>query len=212
MTTVKTFLVASCIALLTAVAQAADASGRRSIDGLLAGRFNWTVGAPLVSPAVRPEDPCHAIKDPSIVRHNGRWHLFCTIRSQKRTHQLEYLSFADWKDADRAARHVLEISAGYFCAPQVFYFAPQKKWYLICQVNEPSRKPALQPAFSTTLNIADPDSWTRPVLLYAQQPTNVTAWIDFWVICDDARAHLFFTSNDGGMWRAETKLAGFPGG
>src|SRR5439155_11540527 len=43
-------------------------------------------------------------------------------------------------------------------------------------------------------------------------PANVTAWIDFWVICDEARAHLFFTSNDGRMWRAETTLADFPGG
>jgi len=54
--------------------------------------------------------------------------------------------------------------------------------------------------------------WSKPTLLYAQQPANVTAWIDFWVICDEARAHLFFTSNDGRMWRAETTLADFPGG
>jgi len=212
MTTVKASLIANVIALLTGVAQAADAAGRQSIDRLWAGRFNWTVGPPLVSPAVRPEDPCQSVKDPSLVRHNGRWHLFCTIRSQKRTHQIEYLSFADWKDADKSERHVLKISKGYFCAPQVFYFAPQKKWYLICQVNEPSRKPALQPAFSTTGNPADPDSWSKPTLLYAQQPARVRAWIDFWVICDDARAHLFFTSNDGRMWRAETKMADFPGG
>jgi len=192
--------------------RAADAPGRQGIDSFLAGRFNWAGGPPLVSPVARTEDPCHAVKDPSIVHYEGRWHLFCTIRSRKRTHQIEYLSFTGWKDADQAGRHVLRISDGYFCAPEVFYFTPQKKWYLICQVNDPSRKPTLQPAFSTTTNIANPGSWTRPALLYTQQPANVTAWIDFWVICDEARAHLFFTSNDGRMWRAETKLADFPGG
>src|SRR5438445_3496951 len=120
--------------------------------------------------------------------------------------------FTDWKDADKAGRHVLKISDGYFCAPEVFYFTPQKKWYLICQVNDPSRKPALQPAFSTTADMADPDSWTRPALLYARQPANVTAWIDFWVICDATRAHLFFTSNDGRMWRRGTARAASPRG
>src|SRR5207302_9671644 len=155
MTTLKRFSVASVMALLVATARAADSSGRPFIDNFLSGRFTWSVGPPLVWPAVRSEDPCHAIKDPSIVRYQGQWHLFCTIRSRKRTHQIEYLSFADWIDADKAERHVLKISDGYFCAPEVFYFTPQKKWYLICQVNDPSRKPALQPAFSATTDITE---------------------------------------------------------
>ncbi|HYV29465.1 MAG TPA: non-reducing end alpha-L-arabinofuranosidase family hydrolase [Candidatus Eisenbacteria bacterium] len=185
---------------------------QRAISNLLAGKFDWTFGPPLVSPVVRPEDPCISMKDPSIVRFGNRWHLFCTIRSPKRSHQIEYLSFEDWKNADAAPRHVLKISDGYFCAPQVFYFSPQRKWYLIFQTSDPSRKPALQPAWSTTTNLADPDSWTKPTLLFAAQPDNVKAWIDFWVICDDLEAHLFFTSNNGLMWRAETKLADFPSG
>lgn len=185
---------------------------RGSIEDLLAGRFRWRTGPPLVAPADRPSDPCHAIKDPSVVRYKGRWHLFCSIRSRKRSHQIEYLSFADWKDAHAARRHVLKLTDGYFCAPQVFYFSPHRKWYLICQVIEKSRKPALQPAFSTSADVADPASWSAPKLLFARQPANVQRWIDFWVICDEAKAHLFFTSLDGRMWRAETKLSDFPGG
>ena len=94
-----------------------------------AGRFRWTASAPLVSPALRPDDPCYSVKDPSIVRYQDRWHLFCTIRSQKRSHQIEYLSFDDWKNADAAPRHVLQLTNNYFCAPQVFYFTPHRKWY-----------------------------------------------------------------------------------
>src|SRR5437667_12862759 len=70
----------------------------------------------------------------------------------------------------------------------------------------------LQPAYSISTNIAAPDSWSPPTRLYQKTPDNVTAWIDFWVICDAAKAHLFFTSNNGLMWRAETRLADFPGG
>lgn len=180
--------------------------------GLSSGEFRWQTSPPLVSPANRPDDPCYSMKDPTVVFFDGRWHLFCTIRSQKRTHQIEYLSFADWKDADAAPRHLLSITNGYFCAPQVFWFTPHKKWYLVYQALDTTRKPALQPAFSTSDDLARPGSWTPPAFFYATNPPGITGWIDFWIICDDAKAHLFFTSNNGLMWRAETVLADFPRG
>jgi hypothetical protein len=179
---------------------------------LTTGRFQWTTTGPLVAPARRADDPCHAIKDPTVVFFEDRWLLFCTIRSRKRTHQIEYLSFADWPSADRAERHVLKLTDGYFCAPQVFYFTPHRKWYLIYQVSEPSRKPELQPAFSTSDSVSRPDSWSPPKLLFDKHPDNVSAWIDFWVICDERRAHLFFTSLDGRMWHADASLDDFPRG
>lgn len=203
-------LAALCWGVACAAFGADDARGPEWLSN---GNFRWTVSPPLVAPADRPRDPCFSVKDPSVLFVNGRWHLFCTIRSENRTHQIEYLSFTDWKDANAAPRHVLKISDGYFCAPQVFYFEPHRKWYMVLQVNDPSRKVALQPAFSTTNDVSDPASWTKPQLLYRDKhPENISAWIDFWVICDDARAHLFFTSNNGLMWRASTKLADFPTG
>jgi len=190
----------------------AYASAEELPGAIAKGDFRWTVGSPVLSAAERPQDPCYSVKDPTIVRFNDRWHLFTTIRSQKRSHQIEYISFGDWSEAATAKRHILTITDGYFCAPQVFYFTPHKKWYLIYQASDQSRKPALQPAWSTTTDISDPQSWTKPALLFDQQPDNVQAWIDFWVICDDTKAHLFFTSNDGRMWRSETALAQFPHG
>jgi hypothetical protein len=183
-----------------------------AIRNVFTGKFSWNTGEPLISPANRAEDPCHAIKDPSIVQYDGRWHLFCTIRSEKRTHQIEYLSFSDWNQANQAERHVLKLTEGYFCAPQIFYFEPQKKWYLIYQINEPTRKPSLQPAYSTTDDISKPESWSQPTLLFAEHPRNILNWIDFWVICDDQRAYLFFTSMDGHLWRCQTKRDDFPTG
>lgn len=203
----KTRFALSALFLVGACAIAAELPG-----ALTTGEFRWTASAPLVSPANRPDDPCYSMKDPTVVFFEGRWHLFCTIRSQKRTHQIEYLSFTDWKDADAAPRHVLTITNGYFCAPQVFWFTPHKKWYLVYQAVDGARKGILQPAFSTSDNLAKPESWTAPSFFYATNPPGVTAWIDFWVICDRTRAHLFFTSNNGLMWRAETMLADFPHG
>lgn len=213
----KAITVLSALLLLAMAVSAAESAppplaSANGLSNLLSGRFQWEVSEPLVAPAKRPDDPCFSMKDPTVVFHEGRWHLFCTIRSQKRTHQIEYLSFVDWKDADRAERHLLRVTDGYFCAPQVFYFTPHRKWYLIYQANDPARKPALQPAFSTTTNLADFASWTPPRLLFDRHPENVSAWIDFWVICDAEKAHLFFTSLNGQMWRAETTIDAFPFG
>lgn len=179
---------------------------------LAQGSYRWTASSPLVAPVERADDPCFSVKDPTVVRYDGRWHLFCTIRSAKRSHQIEYLSFADWKDADKSERHVLSITDESFCAPQVFFFAPHRKWYLVYQTRDPSRKVTLQPALSTTDNIADPASWTKPTLLFDEHPENVAMWLDFWIICDDARAHLFFTSLNGKMWRSSTARDAFPRG
>jgi hypothetical protein len=95
----------------------------------------------------------------------------------------------------------------------VFYFTPQGKWYLICQAaDEAWGEPPYRPAFSTTADISDPDLWAKLQPMFDSKPENLKAWLDFWVIRDDAKAHLFFTSLDGNMWRAETSLAAFPKG
>jgi hypothetical protein len=190
-----------------------DQPGKKEVApklaNLLAGTFRWKVSEPIILPANRPDDPCYSVKDPSVVHSDGRWHLFCTIRSEKKTHQIEYLSFREWKEANRSTRHILRFQ-GYCCAPQVFYFTPHRKWYLLCQISDPARKPSLQPAFATSARVDDPNSWSKATLLFDRQPEGVTRWIDFWIICDTKKAHLFFTSLDGQMWRAETSLADFP--
>jgi len=175
------------------------------------GTFKWKSSGVLQSPAER-EDRCVSVKDPSIVHHNGRWHLFTTIRSEKRTHQIEYSSFADWKDAATAPRHLLTFNPGYFCAPQVFYFTPHKKWYLLHQAADKSRRIPQQPTISTTETIEDPTSWSAPQFLYDEHPANINVWLDFWIICDAKKAHLFFTSLNGQMLRAETSIDQFPKG
>lgn len=177
------------------------------------GDFQWTCGLPVLEARAVEGVEFISVKDPSIVRFGDKWHLFCTVRGPKRTHAIVYSSFRDFAEADSAPRHILSCHPGYFCAPQVFYFTAHKKWYLICQAaDEAWGKPAYRPAFSTTTDIGDPNSWAKLQPMFEEQPENVKAWLDFWVICDDAKAHLFFTSLDGKMWRCETPLALFPKG
>ena len=202
------------VAGIPAAARGADeqsGSNRQAFADLLAGRFRWRVSRPLVEPPQRPGDLRYSVKDPSVVHYQGRWHLFCTLRGKERSHQVEYLTFEDWEEAGRAKRHLLTMHDGFFCAPQVFYFRPQRKWYLICQASDESWEPKYGAAYATTDDLADPASWS-PLKPLGHRQADGKSGLDFWVICDDAKAHLFFTTLDGRMWREATALADFPTG
>lgn len=175
--------------------------------------FRWRTGGPLIAARPMGGQDWHAIKDPSVVFHLGRWHLFCTVRGTPRSHAIATLSFAEWADAPRAEPRLLTAHAGYFCAPQVFYFTPHRRWYLVCQAADPAwGDPPYRPAFATTERLEDPASWSALAPMFDAKPAEPAAWLDFWVICDERAAHLFFTSLDGKMWRCETTLDRFPRG
>jgi hypothetical protein len=188
------------------------ASGPAAENDLTAGSFKWLASPPVLRPVETGGEKWLSVKDPSVVRYKGSWHLFCTVRGRQRSHAIVYVTFADWSNAAGANQQVLPCHAGYFCAPQVFYFTPHKRWYLICQAADESWDPQYQPAWSRTPDIASPNSWSKLTPLFGAKPAKAKAWLDFWVICDDSKAHLFFTSLDGKMWHAETALGEFPAG
>lgn len=173
----------------------------------------WEYSAPLISPELRERDPSHAQKDPTVVFHEGRWHVFMTAKLEGRS-VIEHCSFERWEDANASRRMILNVSdSAYYCAPQVFYFTPHRKWYLIYQVGIPGSM-KMWVAYSTTDNLADPTSWTaaRPILDGGKDDPRVVGGLDYWIICDDERAYLFLTSLDGRMWRLWTQLREFPRG
>jgi hypothetical protein len=175
--------------------------------------FAWNSTGPLLSVGAgkTARDPHVSVKDPSFVFHAGAWHLFTTLRMKSGRVDMEYLTFKNWNDAEKAERHVLNLHNQYNCAPQVFYFTPQKKWYMVYQRADTNAVVKFGPCFSTTEKIGDPKSWTKPRMMITNLST-APKWIDFWVICDDAKAYMFYTSNDGHMWRRETKKTEFPYG
>ncbi|MBW8898582.1 MAG: hypothetical protein JF619_10815 [Massilia sp.] len=147
--------------------------------------FNWTTSAPLISPQVVPGQTIYGVKDPSIVHVDGKYHVFMTTAGSGGW-GLAYTSFDKWSDAASANIVPLDKSPmgpGYRAAPQVFYFAPQKTWYLVYQGGDPM--------YSTSKDINDPMSWSAPKPFFAVAPDIVkpplgTGWLDFWVICDDS--------------------------
>src|SRR3954470_903047 len=174
----------------------------------LTGPFQWVTSAPVLRAKGDAQHPIIAIKDPSVVRYQGRWHVFASSVTKAGAYSMVYLSFADWKDATSATPYYMDSNpnlAGYHCAPQVFYFAPQKLWYLITVSQHPT--------YSTTSDITKPQTWTRPQNFFDAQPKSVVdGWLDYWVICDDTHAYLFFTDDHGRFFRSRTTLDAFPNG
>ena len=139
----------------------------------------WECSAPLIGPEKRDHDPSRAQKDPTLVFHDGKWHVFMTAKLPGRS-AIEYCSFKKWEDADRSKRFILKISdSDYYCVAQVFYFTPHKKWYLVYQTGVPGAN-KMWVAYSTTANIADPDSWTRARPIRWRMPRRVVKYINLY--------------------------------
>src|SRR4051794_40812021 len=153
----------------SAIAFAEEPATRPSADKpALTPPFNWVTAGPTVRAKGDVQHPIIAIKDPSVVRFGGLWHVFASSVTNAGSYSMVYLSFADWKDAESATPFYLDTNpnlAGYHCAPQVFYFAPQKLWYLITVSQHPT--------YSTTSDITKPQTWTRPQNFFDAQPKSV---------------------------------------
>jgi xylan 1,4-beta-xylosidase len=172
----------------------------------IAAPLNWKSSGPLIDPVSDDDHQLFSVKDPSVVYFDGMWHVYATTASAKGGWSMVYLTFKDWKDAAKAKPYYIDRNPnlkGYHCAPQVFYFRPHKKWYLIFQ--------SQQPQYSTADDLSKPDTWTKPKDFFASKPPGTPRlWIDYWVICDETHAYLFFTGDNGRMYRSRTKIEDFP--
>lgn len=193
------------------IAACAGASGDAATS--IPTTWHWSSSDPLVAPRSDANHPLVSIKDPTVVRFDGRFHLFATTGDTQGAWNLVYLNFSDWSEAARAEQHYLgdyPPFRGYRAAPQVFFFTPQKKWYLVFQSG--------QPQYATTDDLTKPESWSMPRDFFAAVPRVVeenrgdAGWLDFDVICDAAYCYLFFTDDNGHFYRSRTTLAAFPSG
>lgn len=176
--------------------------------------FQWKSTAPLLLPKPDAAHDSLALKDPTVVRVNGKYHVFMTTASERGGWEMAYASFTDWSKASEAPITYLNLSAigpGYHCAPQVFYFAPQKLWYLIYQGGA-------GPMYSTSTTLNDPMAWSAPKAFFSTTPDIVKTatgkgnWLDFWNICDAKTCYLFGADDEGRIFRSATAIGKFPQG
>jgi endo-1,4-beta-xylanase len=178
----------------------------------LPASFSWSSSAQLIGPKPDSTHNPAAIKDPSVVYHNGRYHVFASTASSA-GYNLMYTSFTDWSQAASAPHTYLDrtpIGTGYRAAPEVFYFEPDGLWYLVYQTGNAS--------YSTNPDISNPNGWTAPKHFYSGMPQIIEDnigtgyWVDMWVTCDSVSCHLFSSDDNGHLYRSQTSLANFPNG
>jgi endo-1,4-beta-xylanase len=200
-------------------AGAAGAGADGGLDGAagcgVPASFAWSSTGPILTPRSDATHNLVSIKDPSVVYFNGKWHVFTSTVDASGAYSMAYITFADWEHTADATFYYLDQTPtlrGYHAAPQIFFFAPQSKWYLVFQSGPPQ--------YSTNEDIENPAGWTTPQNFYpAGEPAIVKTtagatggWLDFWVICDDANCHLFFSDDAGHWYRGDTPIASFPAG
>lgn len=173
--------------------------------------FNWTSSNILITPK-NDSRAISGLKDPSVILHHSTYHVFASTAVESE-YSLVYFNFTDFSKANKAPFYYLDQSAigtGYRAAPEVFYFAPQKLWYLIYQNGNA--------AYSTNPDISNPAGWTAPKTFYNGTPALIEAgleggyWVDMWVICDEQNCHLFSSDDNGRLYRSQTPVSQFPEG
>ena len=172
--------------------------------------FTWTVEQRVLLPCPAGSFDETAVKDPSIVFADGRWHLFYTAYGPDLVRKIGWTSSPILEGLNQAPHAELNQihskDSAYAAAPQVFFFEPQSHWYLICQTRDSN----YQPVFSTTTDPTDPASWTAPAPLV--EKTDTDKWIDFWVLCDAENAYFFYTRSHSDVFAMTTPLDRFPEG
>lgn len=142
--------------------------------------------------------------------HDGLWHVYASTVSASGVYALAYLNFSDFDSIDSGTFYHMDQTPGfdtYVAAPQLFYFEPQNKWYLVFQSGPPM--------YSTNDDPGNPGDWTPPAPFFDSEPAIITqndGWLDFWVICDDSQCHMFFSDTHGRWYRSVTSIASFPDG
>jgi len=180
-------------------------------QAVIPSTFKWKSTGPLIGPK---DDGTNwaSVKDPSIVYHGGKYHVFAST-GQEAGYNMVYLSFTDFASAGNATFHYLSdtpIGPGYRAAPEVFYFEPQKLWYLVFQDGNA--------AYSTNEDISNPAGWSPIKNFYPGMPTIISEnigegyWVDMWVICDSENCHLFSSDDNGHLYRSQTSISDFPNG
>lgn len=176
-----------------------------NVKPAIQGPYHWSSTGPLIAPISDATHNNVSIKDPTVVYYNNRWHVFATTASTSKVWSMVYMNFADWSQAGSAPQYYMNNTPGYgnHAAPEVFYFRPQKKWYLISEWG---------PQYSTNDDISNPQGWTKPQDFFVKKPAGVGGWIDYWVNCDERNCYLFFTNDAGSFFRSRTSIQNFPQG
>ena len=152
-------------------AVAAGAAGGTGVGGgagcSLPSAFQWSSSGVFLCPTSDATHDLSALKDPTIVFYDDKWHVYATSVGPK-GYGMVYMSLPDLAHPAAATTYYMDQTpgfAGYHVAPQLFFFRPQNKWYLVYQSGPPQ--------YSTSDDPGTPSAWTRPASFFSGEPPDL---------------------------------------
>jgi len=141
-----------------------------------------------------------SVKEPSLINFDGEYHIFYTFETDTKK-GIKYTSATTLNKLNYSERIEIEnILDGEVINPQVFYFEPQKLWYLFASTNQD-----LLPVFSTNTNINIVENWTPCKKLNIDKSIG-----KYYTIADNDFVYIFYLKNRGELFYSRTEIAKFP--
>ena len=154
--------------------------------------FKWTSTGPLA----QPKAGWVSLKNFSDVVFNNL-HIVYYSGDKNGSWAGGMMAFPDWDQMATATQYDMPVISA---APTILYFRPKKLWIDIYQYTQ------FTFSYVTSTDPTKPSSWSAPHELY-----NGSHGIDNTVICNSTTCYLFWTNDDGKIYRSSMPIDSFPG-